>query len=208
LSVGRYSRNPSHYHDANWIEPSSNGCSGDGSPVGHSSQLMQSSPKPRGLAELHYWGRTYGAGSRCHGAGRQHLLSVRGTTERRAKAVACQRGATVFAYHGPRSRTIRRPFTFSNQNEQGGEHRREPAHPSSNWAITGLYSGETNDVVAMRSQVQAVARGDWRITDCIRVIYLRRTSRGAEWTRIFACLELQDLSSLIYGRPKFRSRTT
>jgi glucose-1-phosphate thymidylyltransferase len=92
------------------------------------------------------------------------------------RAMTKQEGATIFAYH------VQDPerygvvaFDAANQVSSLEE---KPAHPKSNYAVTGLYFYD-NEVVDIASRLQPSARGELEITDVNR-IYLERGALNVE----------------------------
>ena len=92
------------------------------------------------------------------------------------RAVAKEEGATIFAYH------VQDPerygvvaFDAANRVSSLEE---KPAHPKSNYAVTGLYFYD-NEVVEIASKLKPSARGELEITDVNR-IYLERGQLNVE----------------------------
>src|SRR3981189_1399800 len=108
-------------------------------------------PRPRGLAEAFIIGADFIGPDRVAMVLGDNIFFGHGLPELLAKAVACQRGATVFAYH------VRDPERYGvvtfDENDRAVSIEEKPAHPSSNWAITGLYFFD-NDVVRYASEVR------------------------------------------------------
>ena len=141
-------------------------------------------PKPRGLAEAFIIGADFiGAGRVAMVLG-DNIFFGHGLPELLAKATANQQGATVFAYH------VRDPERYGvvtfDENDRAVSIEEKPAHPSSNWAITGLYFFD-NDVVRYASQVKPSARGELEITDLqtcylsAGALHVERMGRGFAW---------------------------
>jgi glucose-1-phosphate thymidylyltransferase len=109
------------------------------------------------------------------GAGLQQLL-------RRARER--KRGATVFAYH------VDRPEAYGVVTlDRAGrpiEIVEKPAHPKSNWAVTGLYFYD-NRVLDIAAALKPSPRGELEITDINRAflemgeLSVERMSRGYAW---------------------------
>src|SRR5882672_4742878 len=151
-------------------------------------------PKPRGLAEAFIIGADFIGTDRVAMVLGDNIFFGHGLPELLAKAVACQRGATVFAYH------VRDPERYGvvtfDQNDRAVSIEEKPAHPSSNWAITGLYFFD-NDVVRYASQVRPSARGELEITDLQTCYLTAGTLRVERMGRGFAWLDTGTFESLI-----------
>ena len=157
-------------------------------------------PKPRGLAEAFIIGADFIGTDRVAMVLGDNIFFGHGLPELLAKAVACQRGATVFAYH------VRDPERYGvvtfDENDRAVSIEEKPARPSSNWAITGLYFFD-NDVVRYASQVRPSARGELEITD-LQTCYLsdgalhvERMGRGFAWLDTGTFQSLIDAASFV-----------
>jgi len=157
-------------------------------------------PKPRGLAEAFIIGADFIGPDRVAMVLGDNIFFGHGLPELLAKAVACQRGATVFAYH------VRDPERYGvvtfDQNDRAVSIEEKPAHPSSNWAITGLYFFD-NDVVRYASQVKPSARGELEITDLqtcylsAGALHVERMGRGFAWLDTGTFQSLIDAASFV-----------
>jgi len=157
-------------------------------------------PKPRGLAEAFIIGADFIGTDRVAMVLGDNIFFGHGLPELLAKAVACQRGATVFAYH------VRDPERYGvvtfDQNDRAVSIEEKPAHPSSNWAITGLYFFD-NDVVRYASQVKPSARGELEITDLqtcylsAGALHVERMGRGFAWLDTGTFQSLIDAASFV-----------
>ena len=159
------------------------GMMGDGSQWGIAlSYAVQDTP--RGLADAFIIGEDFIGGDAValvlgdnlfYGAHLQELL---------AAAVARPRGATVFA------QKVSDPHRFGVVDlDDGGRAtslEEKPAHPRSNWAVTGLYVYDA-DVVQIAKAVQPSPRGELEITDVNRAylergdLYVEKMGRGYAW---------------------------
>ena len=157
-------------------------------------------PKPRGLAEAFIIGADFIGADRVAMVLGDNIFFGHGLPELLAKAVACQRGATVFAYH------VRDPERYGvvtfDENDRAVSIEEKPVRPSSNWAITGLYFFD-NDVVRYASQVKPSARGELEITD-LQTCYLssgalhvERMGRGFAWLDTGTFQSLIDAASFV-----------
>jgi glucose-1-phosphate thymidylyltransferase len=157
-------------------------------------------PNPRGLAEAFIIGADFIGTDRVAMVLGDNIFFGHGLPELLAKAVACQRGATVFAYH------VRDPERYGvvtfDENNRAVSIEEKPARPSSNWAITGLYFFD-NDVVRYASQVRPSARGELEITD-LQTCYLsdgalhvERMGRGFAWLDTGTFQSLIDAASFV-----------
>jgi glucose-1-phosphate thymidylyltransferase len=157
-------------------------------------------PKPRGLAEAFIIGADFIGTDRVAMVLGDNIFFGHGLPELLAKAVACQRGATVFAYH------VRDPERYGvvtfDENDRAVSIEEKPAHPSSNWAITGLYFFD-NDVVRYVSQVRPSARGELEITDLqtcylsAGALHVERMGRGFAWLDTGTFQSLIDAASFV-----------
>ena len=157
-------------------------------------------PKPRGLAEAFIIGADFIGTDRVAMVLGDNIFFGHGLPELLAKAVACQRGATVFAYH------VRDPERYGvvtfDENDRAVSIEEKPAHSSSNWAITGLYFFD-NDVVRYASQVRPSARGELEITDLqtcylsAGALHVERMGRGFAWLDTGTFQSLIDAASFV-----------
>jgi glucose-1-phosphate thymidylyltransferase len=172
---------------------------GDGSQWGmHIAYAEQ--PTPNGIAQAFVLGRDFVrdhdvalilGDNIFYGGGMRRLL---------VDAVAANRGATLFGYH------VRDPerFGVAEVDAQGRliSLEEKPAHPRSNWAVTGLYLYD-NSVLDIAAAVRPSARGEYEITDVNRA-YLRQgrcrislLGRGMAWLDTGTPDALQSASAFI-----------
>jgi len=157
-------------------------------------------PKPRGLAEAFIIGADFIGDNRVAMVLGDNIFFGHGLPELLAKATANQRGATVFAYH------VRDPERYGvvtfDENDRAVSIEEKPAHPSSNWAITGLYFFD-NDVVRYASHVRPSARGELEITDLqtcylsAGALHVERMGRGFAWLDTGTFQSLIDAASFV-----------
>ncbi len=156
---------------------------GDGSDLGlHFSYKVQE--HPNGLAEAFILGEDFiGDDSVCLILG-DNIYYGAGLSELVQSAAKKTAGATVFGYH------VNDPDRFGVVDFDDQMHalsiEEKPAHPKSNYAVTGLYFYD-NDVVDIAKHIQPSARGELEITD-VNKEYLRRgkldvklMGRGYAW---------------------------
>ncbi len=151
-------------------------------------------PKPAGLAEAFIIGADFIGNDRVAMVLGDNIFFGHGLPELLNKAAIRQQGATVFAYH------VRDPerygvVTFDSK-DRAVRIEEKPKHPTSNWAITGLYFFD-NDVVRHAREVKPSARGELEITD-LQTCYLNAgTLRVERMGRGFAWLDTGTFESLI-----------
>jgi glucose-1-phosphate thymidylyltransferase len=172
---------------------------GDGSQWGIRLSYAEQ-PKPAGLAEAFIIGADFIGRDRVAMVLGDNIFFGHGLPELLAKAAACQRGATVFAYH------VRDPERYGvvtfDENDRAVSIEEKPARPSSNWAITGLYFFD-NDVVRYASEVRPSARGELEITDlqtcylAAGTLHVERMGRGFAWLDTGTFQSLIDAASFV-----------
>jgi len=156
---------------------------GDGSQWGIAlSYAVQ--PKPDGLAQAFIIGRDFvGSEPVCLILG-DNIFYGQGLAKRLQAAASQSTGATVFAYW------VKDPERYGvvafDRSGKVTDIEEKPAHPKSNFAVTGLYFYDS-DVVDIAAKLKPSARGELEITDVNRA-YLERgdlrvelLGRGAAW---------------------------
>jgi len=141
-------------------------------------------PKPEGLAQAFLIGEEFiGGDSVCLVLG-DNIFYGHGLAKRLQVAAQRRAGATVFAYWV--SDPERYGVVSFDANGRATEIEEKPAHPTSNYAVTGLYFYD-NDVVRIARDQKPSPRGELEITDVNRA-YLERgdlnvemLGRGAAW---------------------------
>jgi glucose-1-phosphate thymidylyltransferase len=172
---------------------------GDGSQWGIRLSYAEQ-PKPAGLAQAFIIGADF-IGHDCVAMVLgDNIFFGHGLPELLAKAASRQQGATVFAYH------VRDPERYGvvtfDENDRPVSIEEKPTHPSSNWAVTGLYFFD-NNVVRHASEVRPSARGELEITD-LQMCYLsagtlhvERMGRGFAWLDTGTFESLIDAASFV-----------
>ncbi|TVR63637.1 MAG: glucose-1-phosphate thymidylyltransferase [Candidatus Competibacteraceae bacterium] len=133
-------------------------------------------PSPDGLAQAFLIGESFiGADPACLILG-DNIFYGQGLSALLRRAVARERGATVFGYY------VRDPQSYGvvgfDAQGRAVNIEEKPRQPKSNYAVTGLYFYD-NDVVNVAKTIQPSARGELEITDLNRV-YLERGELNVE----------------------------
>ncbi|HET9603918.1 MAG TPA: glucose-1-phosphate thymidylyltransferase RfbA [Gemmatimonadales bacterium] len=157
-------------------------------------------PSPDGLAQAFVIGRGFVGAERValilgdnifYGAGLQQLLQ---------RAASRTEGATIFGYR------VRDPERYGvaelDRHGRVLSIEEKPAHPKSNYAVTGCYLYD-NAVLEIARDLRPSSRGEYEITD-VNVAYLRQgrlqmevLGRGTAWLDTGTCDSLQEASSFI-----------
>jgi len=156
---------------------------GDGSQWGISLQYAVQ-PRPEGLAQAFIIGSAFiGGGNICMILG-DNVFYGQGLSRQLREALARQRGATVFGYW------VKDPQRYGVIDFDGSGKvigiEEKPAHPKSNYAVTGLYFYD-NRVVEIAAGLQPSPRGELEITDINRTylameeLHVERLGRGIAW---------------------------
>ncbi len=156
---------------------------GDGSQWGLDLQFAEQ-PNPEGLAQAFVIGADFvGKNPACLVLG-DNIFYGHGLVESLKRADARTEGATVFGYH------VKDPERYGvvafDEQGRAASIEEKPAHPKSNFAVTGLYFYD-NEVLKIARDLQPSPRGELEITD-VNSIYLERgqlaverLGRGTAW---------------------------
>lgn len=165
---------------------------GDGSKFGINIEYAIQ-PRPEGLAQAFLIGKQFiGDDSVCLILG-DNIFYGHNFTQILQQVVACQHGATVFAYQ------VKNPERFGVVEFDPQFHvlsiEEKPHQPKSNWAVTGLYFYD-NRVIELAKQVKPSARGELEITT-LNNMYLKEGSLNVQLLgRGFAWLDTGTYDSL------------
>ncbi len=156
---------------------------GDGSQWGVSFTYV-AQPEPKGIAEAFLLGKDFIGDDGVALVLGDNIFYGQGLSERLQHAAARDRGATVFGYW------VRDPERYGvvsfDDAGQPTEIVEKPEHPTSNYAVTGLYFYD-NDVVDIARDLAPSARGELEITDVNRAylergdLRVERLGRGTAW---------------------------
>jgi glucose-1-phosphate thymidylyltransferase len=156
---------------------------GDGSRLGISLSYV-AQPDPGGIAQAFLLKREFNEGKPVALVLGDNIFFGHGIEDTLAVATAREKGATVFAY------PVRDPERYGVVDFDDDGHaltlEEKPAHPRSNFAVTGLYFYD-QQVTDIAASLEPSARGELEITDVNRVYLDRRElnvevlGRGTAW---------------------------
>jgi glucose-1-phosphate thymidylyltransferase len=172
---------------------------GDGSTWGMRFEYAEQA-EPNGLAQAFVIGRPFIGSSGVALVLGDNIFYGSGLVEQLQRANAKESGATVFGYH------VVDPERYGvAEMDAAGKVlsiEEKPAHPKSQYAVTGLYFYD-NQVVDIAARLEPSPRGEYEITD-VNVEYLKRgqlhmelMSRGTAWLDTGTHDSLQDASSFV-----------
>ena len=173
---------------------------GDGSAYGVALSYAEQAA-PNGLAEAFIIGREFVGDSPVALILVDNIFYGAGLLEIVREAAAQAAGATVFAYsvEDPQRYGV---VSFDAHTGKAISIEEKPAHPKSNWAVTGLYFYD-NDVLDIARDLTPSARGELEISD-VNLEYLKRGSlhvtrlgRGFAWLDTGTHESLHDASSYV-----------
>ena len=156
---------------------------GDGGQWGLSlSYAVQS--KPEGLAQAFIIGEKFIGNDKVALILGDNIFYGRGLVESLNRAAARGEGATIFAYY------VRDPHRYGVVTFDASGNVidivEKPEHPTSNYAVTGLYFYD-NNVIDIAKHIKPSRRGEYEITD-VNKVYLQRGNlcvealgRGTAW---------------------------
>ena len=151
-------------------------------------------PRPEGLAQAFLIGEDFIGRDPVALVLGDNIFFGHGLQELLAQAAQRSMGATVFAYH------VNDPERYGvvSFDECGRAHdiAEKPTHPSSNWAVTGLYFYD-NEVIRYAKEVRPSARGELEITDLNKRYLAAGALAVARMGRGFAWLDTGTFDSLI-----------
>ena len=140
-------------------------------------------PEPRGLAQALVLGADFLDGQPCCMILGDNMFYGQGLAEFLSRAMARERGATIFAYK------VKDPSSFGVVEIKDGKAVslvEKPREPKSNYALTGLYFYDSSGVERARNLAPS-ARGELEITDLNRTylddetLYVEIFGRGVAW---------------------------
>ncbi len=181
---------------------------GDGHQYGINLQYKVQ-PSPDGLAQAFILGEEFIDGDACAMILGDNIFHGHGLTKMVRAAASREKGATVFGYY------VDDPERFGivefDKTGKAVSIEEKPAHPKSNYCVTGLYFYD-NRVVEYAKALKPSARGELEITDLNRM-YLENgeldvtlLTRGFTWLDTGTHESLIDASNFVYTVEKHQHR--
>lgn len=173
---------------------------GDGSAYGVALSYAEQAA-PNGLAEAFIIGREFVGDSAVALILGDNIFYGAGLLEIVREAAAQASGATVFAYsvEDPQRYGV---VSFDPHTGKAISIEEKPAHPKSNWAVTGLYFYD-NDVLDIARDLTPSPRGELEISDVNSeylkrgALHVTRLGRGFAWLDTGTHESLHDASSYV-----------
>lgn len=156
--------------------------------------------KPEGLAQAFIIGHDFVGADRVALILGDNIFYGHGLSEQLQRATARARGATVFGYYV--SDPERYGVVELGSSDEALSLEEKPAHPKSNYAVTGLYFYD-NQVLDIAAALRPSSRGELEITDVNRAYLQRRQltvellGRGYAWLDTGTHDALQSAASFI-----------